>query len=65
MNPYLEEFTALSGETDEGRFSFMRPTCDRRAGLTAKYAWAVPTDEAIDAVVALSPLVEIGAGTGY
>jgi SAM-dependent methyltransferase len=30
-----------------------------------RYAWAVPTDEALAAVARRSPLVEVGAGTGY
>jgi len=29
------------------------------------YAWAVPTEEIIDAVAQFSPIVEIGAGRGY
>lgn len=36
-----------------------------RPVLTRRYAWAIPTPEAIDAIARLSPLVEIGAGTGY
>lgn len=30
-----------------------------------RYAWAVPNPEAIDVLVAHSPLVEVGAGRGY
>jgi len=30
-----------------------------------RWAWAVPTVEAIEAIVEIGPLVEIGAGTGY
>jgi hypothetical protein len=29
------------------------------------YAWAIPDDDAIDILVKLSPIVEIGAGRGY
>jgi hypothetical protein len=36
-----------------------------RHELTGRYAWAIPTDEALDAIAAWSPVVEIGAGTGY
>lgn len=36
-----------------------------RRYLTAWIAFSVPTDEAIRAVAALSPIIEIGAGTGY
>jgi hypothetical protein len=30
-----------------------------------KYAWAIPCDEAIQEIVKHSPIIEIGAGTGY
>jgi hypothetical protein len=36
-----------------------------RKALCRQYAWAVPNDEAIRALVALGPIIEIGAGTGY
>ncbi len=38
---------------------------DYRWDLIRRYAFAIPTDEAVAAVAALSPLVEIGAGRGY
>jgi hypothetical protein len=37
----------------------------RRKVLVKQYAWAVPNDAAIKTCVQYSPLVEIGAGTGY
>jgi hypothetical protein len=36
-----------------------------RQALVAKYAWAVPSDAAIELLLRYSPLVEMGAGTGY
>ena len=33
--------------------------------LVCQYAWAIPCPEALDVLAALSPLVEMGAGTGY
>lgn len=33
--------------------------------LTKRFAWAVPTEEALAAIVELSPIVEVGAGSGY
>lgn len=38
---------------------------NRRRELSAAFSFAVPTDEALDAIAALGPVVEIGAGTGY
>ncbi len=53
-NPYLQEATAA-------RFSYRS-----REGLVARYSWAIPNDEALDALVAVrKPFVEIGAGNGY
>lgn len=37
-----------------------------RAGLVAQYAWAIPNDAAIEAIVEIGkPVIEIGAGNGY
>jgi len=57
-NPYLEEFEKIGGEVN-----FVASV--QRNTLVREYAWAVPTTEAIEAIVRYSPIVEIGAGTGY
>jgi len=36
-----------------------------KAEWAYKHAWAVPNKEAIETIIKLSPVVEIGAGTGY
>ncbi len=36
-----------------------------RYSLVRKYAWAIPTDEALSAIAKFAPIVEIGAGAGY
>lgn len=36
-----------------------------REGMVRRYAWAIPTAEAIAAIAKLSPIVEVGAGSGY
>ena len=38
---------------------------DYRSDLVERFAWAIPSDEAIAALAGLSPIVEIGAGRGY
>jgi hypothetical protein len=38
---------------------------DRRSELVRQYSWAIPNNEALDAIAELSPIVEIGAGNGY
>ena len=36
-----------------------------RGRLTHFYSWAVPNSKALEAIAEYSPIVEIGAGTGY
>lgn len=64
QNPYLEE--AKDWINDSGfsyeKFSILR---DKRMELTRKYAWSIPTQEAIEEIVKYSPIIECGAGTGY
>lgn len=56
-NPYLEEWTASKQK---------QSVCyEDRHECIAKYGFAIPDDEAIQKLVALSPIVELGAGIGY
>ena len=36
-----------------------------RQRLVQKYSWAIPCDEALDEIAKYSPIIEMGAGTGY
>lgn len=36
-----------------------------RGPLVRRYAWAIPTEEAIQTIIEFGPIVEMGAGTGY
>ena len=74
-NPYLEAFTLLCGSSK----SVNMPSIDRmlqhidtyasrfeaRTNLVSRFAWAIPNDAAIRAIARYSPIVEMGAGTGY
>jgi len=66
-NPYLEEFLASAPPSpvppDMRKLTFDRYQLRQR--LVARYAWAIPSEEAIALLVRLGPLVEMGAGTGY
>jgi len=73
-NPYLDEFTAAQTDTQRSVRSFRfgpdgtkaeSPDFMTRRELCAKYAWAVPNEEALRCLADLSPVIEIGAGTGY
>jgi hypothetical protein len=58
MNEYLSEFHKAKGDAmDHGYRS--------RYDLVRKYAWAVPTPQALSRVAEFSPILEVGAGTGY
>jgi hypothetical protein len=56
-NPYLEQFVTLNHRDFD---TFMR-----RRDFVQEFAWAVPSDEAIKAIIGQGPVVEIGAGNGY
>jgi hypothetical protein len=56
INEYLEKVIGIKDRFDSYK---------QRNTMVNKYAWAIPCDEAIEELVKLSPLVEIGAGTGY
>lgn len=55
-NPYLKEFP-------DNKDLFL--SYQIRSKLVSKYAWAIPDSWAIYELVSNSPIVEIGAGTGY
>jgi hypothetical protein len=79
-NAYLTEISTYPYETEEymGRltiidsitkfldkeFSYV-PSFAVRDKLVRMYAWAIPTEEALKMICKYSPIVEIGAGTGY
>jgi hypothetical protein len=56
-NPYLAAFHKLEGDIYEAY--------RRRMRMVKTYAHAIPTADVIHKIVKHSPIVEIGAGTGY
>lgn len=68
-NPLLRLWLEAHG-TDE--FRWMERDYDmggdlyrQRQDVVRTFAFSVPTDEALDAIAAVGPIVELGAGTGY
>lgn len=64
--PYLPErdefgFESLGSFLHDNLISAMQA----RDVLTKRYAWAIPDERALAALAALSPIVELGAGSGY
>ena len=68
-NPLYEAYRALIREylvNEHGQPWVDDPRYNEAVPLTtARYAYAVPTHEALEVVARYSPLVEMGAGTGY
>jgi SAM-dependent methyltransferase len=63
-NPLLDAWLAppTAAELNErGLLIHMR----RREVLTSQYAWAIPTEGVIRALAELSPICDLGCGTGY
>jgi hypothetical protein len=58
LNPYLDIYRLLQNQPAEHQLEL-------RKKLIWAYSWAIPSEEAIDALSKLSPLLELGAGTGY
>lgn len=56
MNIYYKQFIKFENKEQSFR---------ERSKLVSKYAWAIPTDTIINKIVEYSPIIEIGAGTGY
>lgn len=62
MNEYYQEFLKHSSRRG---CPACNDYCQARSTLASKYAWAVPTDEALEVLAGVAPILEIGAGTGY
>lgn len=66
-NPYLDEFESMMPEWRVPPH-FRKLTMERymaRQRMVARYAWAIPTTDAIELLLRFTPLIEMGAGTGY
>lgn len=74
MNSYLKDVFTLVDEDEsairEGlllgaSFKYTMPLVFGRQRYTYKYAWAIPRKAALEAIAKHSPIVEVGAGSGY
>lgn len=76
-NPYLDEYRALhGGEWNDAQADWMRTpmwrtaidfvgSATKRRELVQRYAWSIPTEEALAAVAAHGPVLDPMAGSGY
>src|SRR5688500_10600535 len=58
LNPYLDLYQILSDQSPQLQLL-------ARKKLIWAYSWAIPSLEGIHAISQYSPIVELGAGTGY
>ena len=71
-NPYLDEYLAITSRKVVPAYGaanihvpYHLALWLARESLIAKYGFAIPCQEAIEALVELSPIVEIGCGLAY
>lgn len=57
--PHVQQFPMFSGLRDAASGK------ETRKSLTSEYSWAIPNEKAIAKIASFSPIIEIGAGTGY
>jgi hypothetical protein len=63
VNPLFDLWTESCGKG--GGWAFSDKSWKARKIAVSLYAWAVPSEDAIRAIVECGPVVEIGAGSGY
>ena len=59
QNEYLDEFVRVHRTINWPKH------LDERPALVQRFSWALPSDEALDAIARYAPVVEMGAGGGY
>ncbi len=65
-NPYLDEVVDLvSAGRRAGPDVLLRDLAEKRGELITRYAFSIPTPDIMREIVRHTPLIEIGAGSGY
>jgi predicted GIY-YIG superfamily endonuclease len=67
FNPLLRAYLECCPQHKEFEDNpgLVRRVVEHRDKLVARYSWAIPTETALSEVLSMSPIVEMGAGTGY
>ena len=68
VNPLMAlhcHLAAYSPLTSKSSVAMIEQRFDWRTCICSYFSWAVPNHDALQALLALGPLVELGAGTGY
>jgi len=58
INPYFDLYSEIQAQPKEFQLAL-------RKKLIWAFSWAVPSNDVIEAIAKFSPIVELGAGTGY
>ena len=64
MHPYRDVENEYINKFNQIGRGFMEQW-KARGELVKQYSWAIPNNKAIETIVKYSPIIEIGAGTGY
>ena len=67
-NPLLSIYKFAHDGREQWSYDYISETMARwllRDQMTEIYSWAIPNQEAIESLVSLGPIVEMGAGKGY
>ncbi|MBN2160883.1 MAG: GIY-YIG nuclease family protein [Spirochaetes bacterium] len=64
-NPYLEEVLSIIRTSRLEGEGLSRLLNDKRSDFASRYAFSIPTIDIIEEIARYSPLIEIGAGSGY
>jgi SAM-dependent methyltransferase len=64
-NPFVDTMSRFVDALNPLHFAGSFFSTIRRDRLVSKYAWAIPTEEAVRRITKLSPICDLGCGTGY
>lgn len=65
INSYHQAYLACIGKHGGSGWRGLGDQLETRRACIRKYGFAIPNEEALAAICKLSPIVEVGAGTGY
>jgi len=65
-NPYLDEISGIISDLKKNNCAdISQELLNFRTGLVSKYAYSIPTYRILKIISEFSPILEIGAGSGY
>ena len=65
MNEYFDIYSSVIGTAPLDDYGIFAKQFEKRQECLKKYSFAIPDEEAIEKISKYSPIIEIGAGSGY